>query len=193
MVSNDITVRRATPADIPAINEIHKYYVENSVITFVMEPNSDEAALENYNKVMNEGLPYLVAASNIDGKVLGYAYVVSFRGVKRGYVHSLELSLFCDPNEVRKGVGKQLLLQLIDILKHPEHFKDWYDGSRMIDSNPRQLIACMAIDVDMPSGGWKLRDWYLNLGFEQKGHLKEVGWKKGQWVDTLFLQLQLSE
>lgn len=193
MSSTEFTVRPATPEDIPAVNAIHKHYVENTVITFVTEPNTDEAALANYDKLKKEGLPYLVAEAESDKSILGYSYVSSFRGVKPGYRHSLELSLFCHPDHVRKGVGKQMLLKMIAILKDPENYKNWFQGNRLLEFKPRQLIACMAVDVDMPGRGLKLRDFYLNLGFEQRGHLKDVGWKKQKWIDTMYLQLQLRD
>lgn len=83
---------------------------------------------------------------------------------------------------------------MIDILTNPDKYKgEWFDGSRLFDFKPRQLIACMSIDTDMPGGGLKLRDFYLNLGFEQRGHLKDVGFKKDRWIDTMYLQLQLRE
>lgn len=184
-------IRRATTEDIAAINAIHKHYVTNTVITFVTEPNSDEATLANYNKVKDEGLPYLVAMHPDGTTILGYTYVSSFRGVKPGYRHTLELSLFVHPDHVRREIGRQLLNQLIDILKHPQNCKEFFDGERLFDFPPRQLMAVMAVDIDMPGKGWKLRDWYVQQGFEQRAHLKEVGWKKERWVDTVYLQLGL--
>ena len=193
MTTTEYTIRPATPDDVLAINSIHKHYVENTVITFVTEANSDETALANYEKVKKEGLPYLVAEDNDSKTVLGYTYAASFRGVKPGYRHSLELSLFCHPDHVRKGVGKALLLRLIEILKAPKEWRDWFEGDRLFDYTPRQLIACMSVDIDGPGNGLKLRDWYLGHGFEQSGHLKRVGFKKNRWIDTMYLQLQLSE
>lgn len=181
------------PEDISAINAIHKHYVLSTVITFVTEPNSDEAALSNYHKVKDEGLPYLVAVDHDRETILGYCYVSSFRGVKPGYRHTLELSLFCHHDHVRKGIGNQLLQQLIDVLKYPEAWEDYFEGTRLHDFKPKQLMAVMAIDIDMPGKGLKLRDWYLQRGFEQRAHLKEVGWKKERWIDTVYLQLGLRE
>lgn len=192
MTPTSCTVRPAEPEDIPAINQIHKHYVLNTVITFILEPNTDEETLASYHKIKDEGLPYLVAVDNATNKVLGYTYVSSFRA-KAGYRHTLELSLFCDHNEVRKGVGAQLLSRLVDVLKHPEKWEGYYQGSRLLEYKPKQLMACMAIDIDMPGAGWKLRDWYVRHGFQQVAHLKEVGRKKERWIDTVYLQLALRE
>jgi phosphinothricin acetyltransferase len=190
MASSDITVRPATPEDIPSVNAIHRHYVEQTVITFTTEANSDDEALANYNKVKDVGCPYLVATDH-EGTVVGYSYVSGFRGVKPGYRHTLELSLFCHPDEVRKGIGKQLLTRMIEILEQPEKWEGWFDGTRLMDYQPEQLMAVMAVDIEGPGQGLRLRDWYLQLGFEERGMLKEVGWKKGRWIDTIYLQRSL--
>ena len=189
--SEDYIVRPATPEDTPAVNVIHRHYVENTVITFVTEPNSDEDTLANYNKVNGEGLPYLVAVNESDKSLLGYCFVSPFRGVRPGYRYSVELSLFCHPDQLRKGMGKALLTRLIHILENPEKWNGWYEGTRLLDYKVRQVLAVMAIDVDMPGNGLKLRDWYLQFGFVERGHLKDIGWKKERWIDTLYLQLTL--
>ncbi|KAK3699345.1 hypothetical protein LTR37_016497 [Vermiconidia calcicola] len=191
MSSSEVVIRRAKPADIPSINAIHKNYVQNTVVTFMTEPNSDEDAAGNYEQTKALGLPYIVATNQANETVLGYSYVSPFRGVKPGYRHTLELSLFCHLNHVRKGVGRQLLTRMINILKAPEDHREWFEGMRLNDSRPKQLMAVMSVDVEGPGNGLKLRDWYLQFGFEQRGHLKEVGWKMERWIDTIYLQLPL--
>ena len=188
-----VSIRRARPEDVPQVNSIHKHYVEKTVITFVTEANTDEAALANYEKTNEQGLPYLVATDADNQTVLGYCYVSQFRGVKPGYRHTLELSLFCHPDHTRKGAGSQLLTTMIDILKRPEDWRSIFEGTRLIDDKPQQLIAVMAIDIEGPGNGLKLRDWYQRFDFSGSGHLKEGGWKKDRWVDTIYLQLALSD
>ena len=188
-----VKLRSASPEDIPSINAIHRYYVENTVITFVTEPNTNDAMLESYNNIKNEGLPDIVAVDTANKAILGYTYVSAFRGVKPGYRHSLELSLFCHPDHVRRGIGEGLLLRLIEILEYPDQWKDWVEGTRLIEYKPRQLLAVMAIDIEGPGHGLKLRDWYLKYGFVERGRLKEVGWKKERWIDTIYLQYTLEE
>ena len=192
MASTEHSVRPASHDDISAINIIHKHYVQNTVITFSTEPNSDEATLSNYQEVKSEGLPYVVATDE-EGVVVGFAYCHAFRGTKPGYRHSLELTLFVHPDRRRKGIGGLLLTRIIDVLKRPESWIDHVENDRLTQHKPRQLLAIMAIDIEGPGEGWKLRDWYLQYGFVQRGHLKEVGWKKERWVDTLYLQLSLGD
>ena len=191
MSRSSLTIRRATPKDVPAINLINKHYVEDTILTFSTEASSDDEALQNFHQIHGYGLPYLVAVDS-NGATLGYCYVSSFRGIKPAYRHTLELSLFCHPDHVRKGAGMQLLIRMIEILNQPEEWRGWYDGSRLLDSPPRQLMAIMAVDTDGPREGLALRDWYVKMGFEETGRLREVGWKKERWVDTIYLQRTLS-
>ena len=188
----DTAVRPATPEDVPLVNAIHRHYVLEIVITFTTEPVSDEESLANYNTVKSRGLPFIVATDGDDKNVSGYCYVSPFRGTKAGYRHSLELSLMCHPDHVRKGAGRRLLERMIDVLEHPEKWDGYFQGTRLIDFKARQLIAVMAIDIDGPGNGLKLRDWYLQRGFEERGRLKDVGWKKERWIDTVYLQLALN-
>ncbi|KAL1960664.1 hypothetical protein VTO42DRAFT_7243 [Malbranchea cinnamomea] len=59
-------------------------------------------------------------------------------------------------------------------------------GSRI-----RNLLAVMAVDTDGKGGGEGLRDWYVKRGFVERGRMKEVGFKNGRWIDTIYLQYNL--
>ena len=77
----NITIRPATPGDAPAINEIHAYYVKNTVITFMFEPCTDAETVEKYDAIKSQNLPYIVAVTE-EGKVLGYSNCSGFRSSK---------------------------------------------------------------------------------------------------------------
>ena len=185
-----VEVRPALPADIPSITAIHRHYVLNTVLTFALEPSSDEATLESYCQIKSAGLPYIVAQSK-EG-IIGYCYVSPF-SARLGYRYTLLLSLFCHPDHVRQGVGKKLLTRMVEVLKNPQDSKEWCEGGQLVDYPPRQLLAITSVDVDGPGQGWSLRDWYVNFGFVQVGQLKEVGQKKGRWIDTVYLQTTLRD
>lgn len=146
--------------------------------------------LENYHKINHAGLPYIVADDRAVG-IVGYCYVSPFNATRLGYRYTLELSLYCHPDHLRLGLGKRLLLRMLEILGRPEAHGDWFEGNGLLEHRPRQLLAVMAVDSEGPGGGWKLRDWYVNHGFAQVGHMKEVGWKLDRWIDTVYLQLTL--
>ena len=42
-------------------------------------------------------------------------------------------------------------------------------------------MAVMAVDTDGPEEGEKLRKWYVERGFVERGRLEKIGFKKGRW------------
>jgi L-amino acid N-acyltransferase YncA len=183
--SGTMSIRPARSEDIPAINAIHAYYVLNTVITFLLEPLSDEATLAKFEGIKAEGLPFLVAVQ--DDTILGYTYVSPFRSAKGGYKHSVELSLFCHHETTSKGAGSALLAKVTDILKRPEAYdEDWISGRWATeDGKANNVISCMSLDETGMKGGWALKEWYEKRGFEMGGHLKKVGRKFDRWYVVL--------
>lgn len=49
----------------------------------------------------------------------------------------------------------------------------------------------MAIDPDGKDGGEALMAWYKKRGFIQRGRMEQIGFKKGRWLDTVYLQYTL--
>lgn len=175
-----VTLRAATPDDMPSVSKIHKHYVMNTVVTFTMEPVSVEQHTEKLASIQAENLPYLVAVSEAS-TVVGYSYVTGFRSGKGGYRHTVELSVFCHPDYLYQGVGSALLTKIIEVLSKPEDNLDFVTGIRPDDRKVRQLIACMAVNTDSKEEGLGLKKYYESFGFVLNGHLKQVGYKLGRW------------
>jgi L-amino acid N-acyltransferase YncA len=174
-----ITLRAATPSDIDGVCEIHTHYVLNTVITFKIEPQSQEEHLSVLRKVQDQNLPFIVAILN--SKLVGYTYVSGFRSGKGGYKHTVELSLFVHPDNLYQGIGTLLLEQLIEVVSHPSNHPDFVSGTRANDGRVRHIIACMAVNTDGKDEGMGLKKWYEGFGFVLSGRLKEVGYKFDQW------------
>ena len=127
-MASPFTLRPATPSDIPAIFDIHKYYTLNTVITFKIAVTPEENHLEILKSVQSQHLPYIVATvpdtlmdvSKPSQRTVGYTYCTGFRGGKVGYCHTVELSLFCHPEYRHMGVGTQLLGKMLEVLSKPE-------------------------------------------------------------------------
>lgn len=45
----------------------------------------------------------------------------------------------------------------------------------------RNVLAVMAVDTDGPDEGDKLRRWYIERGFVERGRLERIGFKRGRW------------
>ena len=105
-----VSIRPATPADIPAITRIYAHAVQHGTASFELEP-PDEAEMTRRRKaLLDGGFPYLVATS--DGAVVGYAYAGPYR-TRPAYRFSVEISVYVAVDAHRRGVGRALMDRLI--------------------------------------------------------------------------------
>lgn len=176
-----ITLRPAVESDVPAINDIIAYYALNTVITFAVTPTTEEERLQSFRETIAAGLPYIVAVDETTNQVVGLTSAHGYRGSKAGYRHTVELTLFCRHGYTAKGIGRQLLKKLIEILKAPEDFPEYVSKPRNEDTKVRMVIACMAVDETTWKNGLGLKEFYESNGFKQVGHLKKVGHKFDRW------------
>lgn len=175
-----VTLRAATPEDIPSIAQIHRHYVLNTVMTFAIDPVSTEDHTSKLKQIQAANLPYLVAVSD-DSNVVGYSYLSGFRSGKAGYRNTVELSLFCHPEHLFQGIGTTLLNKILDVAANPEKNLDLVPDVRPDDRKIRHIISCMAVDTDSKENGLGLKKYYEAFGFVLNGHLKQVGHKFDRW------------
>jgi L-amino acid N-acyltransferase YncA len=164
-------LRAATADDAERVAAIFAGYVLQSIATFVEEPPSDEYWRERITTA-GPTRPFLVA--EVDGEVEGFAYATPFRP-HAAYRYTVEDSIYIAPEAAGHGVGSRLLRDLLDALRGTE---------------VRQVVAVIAAlpgtRHDTPSIVLHRR-----LGFVEVGRLPSVGYKRGQWADTVLMQLDL--
>lgn len=174
------TIRPATKSDIPFINSIHHYYVENTIATFALSPLTESDALAKLSLTISSGLPYLVAVR--ENEIWGYTYVSPFRSAKGGYLYTVELTIYVHPQLYGTGVGTALLQKIVHILNEPDKYGlEWIGQDRRNEKKVREVIAVMAVDQLGREEGEGLTRWYKRFGFEDMGRLKKVGWKFDRW------------
>jgi phosphinothricin acetyltransferase len=165
--ASPLVIRDATPDDFPAIAAIYAYHVTNGTASFEETPPAADELLARRAMVLGHGLPWLVA--DYDGRVAGYSYATPYRP-RAAYRHTIEDSIYVDEALRGHGVGSALLRALID----------------RCEAGPwRQMIAVIAD----PQGG--SQDLHRRAGFEVVGTLRAVGFKHGNWRDTLLMQRSL--
>ncbi|MDR0836019.1 MAG: GNAT family N-acetyltransferase [Tannerella sp.] len=152
-------IRKARPEDAPNIVKIYNYYVENSVITFDIEPVSVEEMREKITAIL-QNYPYLVYEEN--GSILGYCYVSAWKK-RYAYRTTVESTVYIDKNHHQRGIGKALMIRLIEELKK---------------TDIHAIIACITIPNE------KSISLHEKLGFKQVSEFKEVGFKFGKWLDV---------
>ena len=165
-----ITIRDASPADLPAITEIYRDSVLNGVASYEITPPSQEEMTTRFRANTGLGYPY-IAAEDAGGALLGYAYASAFR-TRPAYRWLVEDSIYLAPASRGRGIGKMLLAELIE---------------RCVTLGFRQMIAVI--------GGAHPASIALHqaAGFEERGLLKGTGYKHGRWLDTMFMQRELGE
>ncbi len=168
ITAETLLVRDATEADMAAVATIYGHYVLYGTPTFETEPPGPEEMARRRAALLAQGYPYLVA--EIDGVVLGYAYVTAYRP-RPAYWNTVENSIYLHHAAGGRGVGTRLLKALVEACE-----------SRGF----RQIIAMIG-----DSGNEASLRLHLAHGFERIGTLRAVGYKHGRWIDTVCLQRSL--
>ena len=151
-------IRQAVAADAEAITAIYNHYILHTSITFEIEPIT-AAQMRERIEIFSRVTPFLVYEDA--GKIAGYAYASTFRE-RRAYEHTLETTVYLDPAECGKGIGKKLYSRLIENVAGTFHV----------------LIGVIALPN---AGSVALHE---SLGFQKAGHLHEVGRKFDKWIDV---------
>jgi len=164
------TIRPSKAGDVAAIAEIYGYHVLNGLASFeLLAPSADEIAKRRAD-VIGKNFPYLVAEH--EGKVVGYAYASLYRA-RPAYRHTLEDSVYIHKDYNGRGIGRLLMLALIDACEK---------------AGARQLIAVIGDSANQAS--IKL---HTACGFTSVGVMKAVGFKFGRWVDSVYMQRSIGE
>jgi L-amino acid N-acyltransferase YncA len=166
--SGAITIRNANVADMSAIQRIYQYYVLNGLASFEEIPPSTEEMASRRAAVVAAGLPYLVAT--VDDLIVGYSYATTYRP-RPAYRHTVEDSVYVTNNLRARGVGAALLQAIIV----------------RCEAGPwRQMLAVIGSSENIGSIAL-----HRKMGFRDVGTLRSVGFKLGQWVDTVLMQRTL--
>lgn len=158
-------IRDATESDMAAVQAIYAHHVLHGLATFEETPPSTDQLLSRRSSVLAVGLPYLVAEH--EGQIVGYSYATSYRP-RPAYRHTIEDSVYVLDGLGGQGIGTALLGKLI---------------ARCEAGQWRQMLAVIGDSGN--SGSIAL---HRRLGFQPAGALKSVGFKLGQWVDTVLMQ-----
>lgn len=159
-------IRRATADDLEAITSIYNYYVLHSTCTYQTEPETLPDRRAWFDR---HGPEHPVLIGQIDGDVLGWGSLSSFHS-RCAYRHTVENSIYVRHDAQRRGIGSALLRQLIVRAREIGH----HTVIAVVDREQDASIA-----------------FHTEHGFVQVGHLQQVGFKFGRWLDVCYMQLML--
>ncbi|MBS4045171.1 MAG: N-acetyltransferase [Alphaproteobacteria bacterium] len=159
----------ASEADMAQVQRIYAHHVLHGLASFEEEPPPLAEMLSRREKVLEHGLPYLVAKDASD-RVLGYAYATQYRP-RRAYRFTVEDSVYMAEGTQRRGIGRLLLQGVID---------------RCAAAGFRQMIAIIGNSANAGSIGL-----HSACGFRMVGTFENVGYKHDGWRDTVLMQRSL--
>ena len=161
-----ITIRPATTADLETINEIYNYYVLNSTCTYQTEPETMDAR-RAWFAAHGEKHPITVAEDA--GQIVGWGSLSRFHA-RAAYSRTVENSIYVDPRQHRRGIGRALLNDLIDRARSLGH----HTIIAGIDAEQAPSVAIHAV-----------------MGFQNVALLNEVGFKFDRWLHVIYMQRML--
>ncbi|WP_407552258.1 N-acetyltransferase family protein [Streptomyces sp. Pv4-95] len=197
----DVQVRAGSAADLGALTELYNHYIRETPLTFDTEPFSCEQRRPWLASHPQDGPHRLLVAQEADGKptgprpgpqdgdepgggcgdgaggrtgddsaLLGYATSSAFRP-KAAYATSVEVTVYCAPRAVGRGVGTLLYEALFEALAGEDVHRA-YAGIALPNESSVRLHA--------------------RFGFRHIGTYTEVGRKFGRYWDVAWYQKDLS-
>jgi phosphinothricin acetyltransferase len=161
----DVSIRTAVRADLPRLTEIYNYYVVNTPVTFDIEPYAVERRETWFSQFAGTGRYRLFVAEE-RGTVRAYAGTTRFRP-KAAYETTVEMTIYCAPEAVGKGLGARLYSVLFDALK---------------DEDIRRFVAGYTLPNPASAA------LHERFGFKPVGVFTENGRKFGRYWDVAWTE-----
>lgn len=160
------TIRTATIADLGAIRDIYNHYVAQSTCTFQVELDTEAERLAWFR---DRAPVHPVIVAERAGEVVGWAALSPWKS-RCGYARSVEASVYVRHDLHRQGIGRSLMLDLIERARAAGHHT-------VIGGACTEQAASIALQE--------------SLGFERVAWFRQVGHKFGRWLDVAYMQLFL--
>ena len=159
-------IRLARESDLAAINAIYNHYVLHSTCTYQLTPETAEARLAWFQ---THGKEHPVTVAEIDSEVVGWGALNRYHP-REAYARTVENSLYIRHDQQRRGIGRALLADQIERARALGHHA-------FLAGISSEQTASIAL--------------HEAFGFQKAAHLRELGWKQGQWLDVIYMQFLL--
>ena len=166
LVGRAVTVRDATPADLPQITAIWNHEVLWTDATTDTEPRNDRTAPQWLER---HPVSYPVVVAVTDDRVLAFGALAPYR-LKPAFARTVEDSVYVERGHRRAGLGGLILAELIRRARAHGHHSML---ARVTSGNDASLRL------------------HARHGFRVVGVEWQVAWKHDRWLDVTILQLPL--
>ena len=159
-------LRRAVPADAPAVAAIYAHYVRETAITFATRaPSAEDFAA----RMADDRYPFLVCEEA--GAVQGFVYAAAFRQ-KEAYRWDVELTIYLAPGLEGQGIGARLMSACLALLTAQGYLNAY---------------SCITLPNARSVG------LHRRLGFTELGVFPKTGYKLGAWHDVVWMARTLGD
>ena len=165
-MASGVCIRLAGEEDLPAINAIYNHYVEHSTCTYQLAPETADARAAWFRA---HDAQHPVTVAERAGEIVGWGSLNLYHP-REAYARTVENSIYVRAAAQRQGIGRALLEDQIARARALGH----HTILAVISAEQAPSIALHAA-----------------FGFVKAAHLRELGWKHGQWLDVVFYQLLL--
>ena len=174
-MQTEVVIRTVRDEDAPELLKFYNYYIENTAIHFDYDPWTLEQFTDRMHQI-KEGYPYLVAEQ--DGKLLGFAYAGVFKA-REAYKHSVETTIYMNPEQKRKGVGRKLYEAL---------------EAECRKRGIRNMYACIGDpEVEDEYLTHNSVEFHTHMGYHLVGRFHKCGRKFNRFYDMVWMEKLLVE
>ncbi len=166
---SNLLIREATSDDAEAIRLIYNHEVENETSTMDLVPRTLEVQREWI--AARSGAFCAIVAVDTSGEVLGFGALSEYKD-RSGYRSTVENSVYVRRDVARRGIGKQLLLQLIETAT---------------------VSGFHSVIARIESTSTASRDLHSACGYKLVGVEQQVARKFGKWLDIAVMQCILQD
>jgi L-amino acid N-acyltransferase YncA len=178
-MSLSVSIRPATPLDLPAMLALYAPYVEKTAVSFELTVPTLAEFGERYKARLGR-YPWLVAVDDVTGDIVGYAYLGPFKE-RAAYDVSAEISVYVAHGVQRKGVGAKLYKAI-----------EAEASLRGI----RTIQACIAYPVDGKEDETLTLDsvhFHQRMGYRLCAHFHQCAIKFDRWYDMIWMEKHLGK
>lgn len=162
----NITFTAITAGDLPRINKIYNWYIDNSTATFHTEPVRDEELLDFLYINHPRYKSYLIFQEE---DLVGYCFLTAHKK-RQAYDRTAEVTVYLDPHFCGRGVGRVAL----DYLEKNAGLVGLKNLVGVISGNNAESIRL-----------------FERSGYTKCAHFKNVGEKFGLILDVVAYQKEL--
>jgi len=162
-------IRAATLDDLDALTAIYNHYIVHSAITFDLHPFTSAGRRAWFDDHAASGPHRLLAAVDEQGTCVGYASSSRWRP-KPAYDTTVEVSVYCHPENVGRGCGAALYRALFAALEAED-------------------VHTVVAGVSLPNAA--SLSLHERFGFRQVGVFHAVGRKFDRFWDVAWFERPL--